>query len=95
MSQAAELNEMSMVILDWIREMDSEPGDTLRSVTEQHGYDGDVQKIGEAVHMSFMSLNSLFLPVAPNFLRMVFEDCVKQIDWVGVARQRMAETEDE
>jgi hypothetical protein len=30
--------------------------------------------------------------VAPPFLRAVFEDCVSQVDWVGVARQRMAET---
>jgi hypothetical protein len=95
MSQTTELNEMSTVILDWIRQMDSEPGPTLREVTEENGYDGNVQPIGEAIRMAFMSMNSLFLPIAPNFLKMVFEDCVKQIDWVGIARQRMAETEDE
>lgn len=89
----AELNEMSTIVLDWIRKMDSEPGPTLREVTEQHGYNGEVEKIGEAVHLAFMSMNMLFLPVAPNFLKMVFEDCVKQVDWNGVARQRMAETE--
>jgi hypothetical protein len=92
MSQTSKLNEMSTVILDWIREMDAEPGETLRSVTEKNGYDGNVQQIGAAIHMAFMSLNSLFLPVAPPFLRAVFEDCVSQVDWVGVARQRMAET---
>lgn len=91
----AELNEMSTIVLDWIRRMDDEPGPTLREVTEQHDYNGEVEKIGKAIEMAFMSLNMLFLPVAPNFLKLVFEDCVKQIDWVGIARQRMAETEDE
>lgn len=93
MSQTAELNEMSTIVLNWIRDMDNEPGPTLREVTEQHGYNGEVEKIGASIHVAFMSLNVLFLRVAPNFLKMVFEDCVKQIDWVGIARQRMAETE--
>lgn len=95
MGQTSELNEMSTVILDWIRQMDSEPGPTLREVTEEHGYADNEYRIGKAIELSFMSLHALFLPVAPPFLRTVFDDCVKQIDWVGVARQRMAETENE
>lgn len=95
MSEVAQLNAQSMVILNWIRQMDKEPGPTLRSVTEDNGHEGNVERIGEAIHMAFMAMNALFLPIAPNFLKLAFEDCVEKIDWVGVARQRMAETEDE
>lgn len=91
----AELNEMSTAILDWIRAMDQEAGPTLREVTENHGYDGDVEKIGEAIRVTFMSLNAPFVSLAPQFLKAIFDDCVQKIDWPGVARQRMAETEDE
>lgn len=95
MSEVAQLNAQSMVILNWIRKMDEEDGPTLRSVTEEHGYDGNVERIGEAIHLAFMSLNSMFLPIAPEFLKMAFEECTSKIDWVGIARQRMAETDDE
>lgn len=94
MSQT-ELNAQSMVILNWIRQMDEEDGPTLRAEMTEHGYDGNDEAIGAAIHMAFMAMNALFLPIAPNFLKMAFEDCVEKIDWVGVARQRMAETEDE
>jgi len=95
MSQTAQLNQMSTLILDWIRSMDAEEGPTLREVTEQFGYEGDIEKIGESIRLAYMSLNAVFLPVAPQFLRAVFDDCVAQIDWVGIARQRMAETKNE
>jgi len=91
----AELNELSTIILNWIREMDQEEGPTLREVTENHGGAGDAEKIGVAIRAAFMSLNAPFLLVAPTFLKNVFKDCVQSIDWPGIVRQRLAETKDE
>lgn len=87
---AAELNEMSTVILEWLREMDKEKGPTLRESTKD--YNGDV---GDVVKTAFMCLNTPFLMFAPPFLQAVFTDCLKKIDWSAVASQRIAEAENE
>ena len=94
MDQPTVLLEMSVIVRDWIREMDSEPGPTLRSVSEEHGWEKDYEKLGEAVRLAFMGANGPFLALAPNFLKAVFDSCVAQVDWAGVARVRMRETED-
>jgi hypothetical protein len=89
---AAKLNEMSMIVLNWIREMDEEPGGTLREIAESAGVTEDPERLGQRMKEALMLFNLPFQAIAPAFLKDATAYCLEQVDWTGVARQRMAET---
>ena len=89
---AAKLNEMSTIIIEWIREMDAEPGETFRGAAEAAGVTDDPAKMGSAMKAAFCGINLPFLAAAPSFLRDAFAHCLEQIDWEQVARTRFEET---
>jgi hypothetical protein len=89
---ATELNEMSMIVLNWIREMDAEPGGTLRDIAEEAGVTDDPERLGQRMKEALTLFNLPFFSIAPEFLKDAATFCLEQVDWPGVARQRLAET---
>lgn len=92
---AATMNEMSAIILDWIREMDSEPGGTLREAAEHAGKADDPEAVAPQMKLAFMAINAPFLASAPPFIRAAFAHCFEQVDWAEVVRTRFAEMDEE
>lgn len=92
---ATKLNEMSLAVLDWIREMDGEPGGTLRDHVTISGEVVPVEEVAPRMEAAFVLINMTFLAAAPSFLREAFQHCSKQVDWPGIVKTRFAEMDGE